>query len=253
MAKRILNFCDSLMTLVIVLILLLVGAYAGYALWDNNQIYAAASDVQADMLTLKPVIDVDGDGGASFEELLAINPDVCAWLTLDNTEIDYPVVQGTNILSYINTNVYGEFSLSGSIFLDPTNSADFIDAYSLIYGHHMTNHLMLGDLDLYEDWDFFDENTTGLLILPDRSYNLEIFACLVVASSEDAIFTPTLWQTDIDGLLTFVNENAMHLHTDTIAALLQDENPQVLAVSTCSSDFTDARTVVLARMVPYTA
>ncbi len=237
------------MTLCISLVLLIFGAYSAYALWDNNQIYASAENVRAGLLKLKPVIDDEGGGGASFEELLAINEDVCGWISLDNTEIEYPILQGENILSYINTDVYGEFALAGSIFLDTVNDRAFTDAYSLIYGHHMENHRMFGDLDLYEDKKFFNENTTGQLILPDRSYELEIFACLLVKSSEDAIFSPGQWQADIDGLLDFAGREALHLHEDTIARLREDENPQVLGLSTCSSEFTDARTVILARMV----
>ena len=249
MAKSILRLADSLMTVFIVFVLFIFGAYAVYALWDNNQVYAEAEDVQSALLQFKPT--VNEEGGASFEELLAINEDVCAWITLDNTEIDYPIVQGENILSYINTDVYGNFSLSGSIFLDPANGTDFQDAYCLIYGHHMEKHRMFGDLDLYEDEDFFNENTTGTLILPDRSYNLEIFACLLVDSSEEAIFSPSQWQTDIDGLLEFAEANATYLHEDTIALLREEENPQVLGLSTCSTAYSDARTVILARMVPY--
>ncbi|MCD7744588.1 MAG: class B sortase [Lachnospiraceae bacterium] len=251
MARRILKLCDSLLTFVLTLVLVVFGAYAAYALWDNHQVYAEAEDVQAALLKIKPVIDEEGDGGASFEKLLAINEDVCGWITLDNTEIDYPIVQGENILSYINTDVYGNFALAGSIFLDPANTTDFQDAYCLIYGHHMDEHKMFGDLDLYEDEDFFDENTTGMLILPDRSYYLEIFACLQVVSSEDVIFSPDQWLTDPEGLLEFAEENALYLHEDTIAALREDETPQILGLSTCFSEFTDARTVLLARMVPY--
>ncbi|MCD8074687.1 MAG: class B sortase [Lachnospiraceae bacterium] len=250
MAGRILKLCDSLLTLFLALVLLVLGAYAAYALWDNHQIYAEAEDVQAALLKIKPVVDEDGDGGASFEELLAINGEVCGWITLDNTNIDYPILQGENILSYINTDVYGNFSLAGSIFLDPANTTDFLDAYCLIYGHHMDEHKMFGDLDLYEEEAFFQENTTGTLILPDRSYTLEIFACLLVTSSEEAIFSPGQWADDISGLLEFAEDNATYLHEETVAALRADVAPQILGLSTCSSEFTDARTVLLARMVP---
>ena len=65
-----------MVNLIVVLCLCVAGIYAAYALWDNNRVYSAASDVQADMVKIKPA--VEEDGGASFEELLAINPDVCA-------------------------------------------------------------------------------------------------------------------------------------------------------------------------------
>lgn len=111
-----LRTADFLISAVVVLFLLTAGAYSAYALWDNNQVYAAVDNVQGELLQFKPA--ADGENGASFEELLAINSDVKAWLTLDNTAIDYPVVQGENNFSYINTDVYGDFALAGSIFLD---------------------------------------------------------------------------------------------------------------------------------------
>ena len=127
------------------------------------------------MLKLKPAED-----SPSFEELLAINPDFKGWVTLDGTNIDHPILQGKTNLSYINTDVYGNFSLAGSVFLDSRNNGNFEDTYSLLYGHHMENSKMFGDLDLYKEERFFRENQTGKLILPDRIYKLEIFASLIV-------------------------------------------------------------------------
>lgn len=247
--KGFLKLCNAMVSIGLFVMLLTAGAFSVYALWDNNQIYTAASDVQADMVKIKPA--VEEDGGASFEELLAINPDVCAWVMLDNTNIDLPVLQGSTNLTYINRDVYGNFALAGSIFLDTRNERDFSDAYALLYGHHMENSGMFGDLDLYKDQPFFDENKTGMLILPDRSYNLEIFACLLVEAGEDAIFNPELWQTDINGLLSFAENNSLYLRKETIEKLKQMEIPKVLALSTCSTEFTDARTIILAVMEPY--
>lgn len=249
MSRTILKTANALVSLMEVLCLCLAGVYAVYALWDNQNVYAAAEGVQADMLKLKPVIEEE-DGGASFEELLAINQDVCAWVTLDNTGVDYPVLQGDTNLTYINRDVYGEFALAGSIYLDSRNDNTFSDPYSLLYGHHMDNGSMFGDLDRYEDADFFAENTTGTLLLPGRSYQLEIFACLLIPASEQQIFDPEQWQTDINGLITFAKENSLYLHEETVTELERLEQPQVLALSTCSSEFTDARTIILAVMEP---
>ena len=236
---------------IVILCLCVAGMYAVYALWDNNRIYSAANDVQADMIKIKPA--VEEDGGASFEELLAINQDVCAWVTLDNTKIDHPVLQGSTNLTYVNRDVYGNFALAGSIFLDTRNERDFSDAYSLLYGHHMENSGMFGDLDLYKDQKFFDENTTGMLILPDRTYKLEIFACMLIEAGDDAIFNPERWQTDINGLVSYARDNNLHLREETISKLEQTDTPQILALSTCSTEFTDARTIILAVMEPYQA
>lgn len=247
MSRLILRAANSLLNLTVAVCLLITGAYAGYALWDNSRVYAAAENVQADMIRLKPVIN-DEDGGASFEELLAINPDVCAWVTLDNTKIDYPVLQGEDNLTYINRDVYGAFALAGSIYLDSRCDRTFADGYNLLYGHHMENSLMFGDLDLYKDEAFFRENTTGTLILPDRAYKLDIFSCLLVEASEDAIFEPGRWRMDIHGLLSFAKKNSLHLNEETMERLKQAGEPKILALSTCSTEFTDARTIILAVM-----
>lgn len=249
MSRQILKFLNSIVNLVIVLCLLLAGVYAGYALWDNSRIYTAAQDVQLKMEKIKPVVDEE-TGGASFEELLEINEDVRAWLTLDGTAIDYPILQGENNMQYLNTDVYGNFALAGSIYMDSRNSADCADPYTLLYGHHMAESRMFGDLDLYKDRTFFAENTTGKLILPEKSYNLEIFACLVVGAGEKNIFDIDLWQEDIQGLLTFTRENSLLLREETVKKLENGTYSQILACSTCSSEFTDARTIILAAMVP---
>lgn len=106
-------------------------------------------------------------------------------------------------MTYINTDVYGDFALSGSIFLDSGCDRNFQGKYSLLYGHHMAEHKMFGDLDLYRKKKFFNKNTTGTLILPDRSYKLEIFACMQVSASEDSIFATGKWQADTSGLVDF--------------------------------------------------
>ena len=142
-------------------------------------------------------------------------------------------------------------AVAGSIFLDVNCDKNFTDPYSLLYGHHMEESKMFGDLDLYKDAEFFAENTTGELILPDRTYDLKTFACLLVPSSESAIFQPQRWDSDLQGLYTFAQENALNLNTETLAAMkAAGDDAQVLALSTCSTEFTDARTILLAWMIP---
>lgn len=254
MARLILKLANSLLNFVLLVSLLLAGTYAGYALWDNNQIYAAASNVQADMIKLKPILTEDEDEGASFEELLAINEDVCAWLTVDNTNIDFPVLQGENNLSYINRDVYGNFALAGSIFLDSRNDKEFRDMVSLLYGHHMEAGDMFGDIDKFKEKKFFDENKTGLLILPDRSYDLEIFACILTDASDEAVFEPHEYDMNIDALFKLTENKALNYDADKITELkAANGTTQILLLATCSTEFTDARTVLLAQMKPHSS
>lgn len=128
--------------------------YSGYVLWDT--LYTGQSAFSSwDLLQYKPN-NVGEEPG--FNELQEINPDVCAWLTLGGTNIDYPVLQGQDDLDYVNKDVYGNASLTGAIFLTTLNAPDFSDDYNLIYGHHMENGAMFGDIDRFADQVFLDEH-----------------------------------------------------------------------------------------------
>ncbi len=243
--RRALRFLNSLVSLAVILILLLAGAYSVYALWDNNQVYQAAEDVQMKLKKLKP--SEEGEDGPTFEELLKINPDVCAWITIDGTQIDYPVLRGENNLSYINKDVYGRFALAGSIFLDCRNSRDFTDSYNLLYGHHMAEHHMFGDLDLFENEAFFRKNTTGKLLLPGKVYDLQVLAYLRVSAAEDEIFDVDIYRGNSMPVVRFAQQKAQ-LRSEELEKVTEDD--RILALSTCSSDFTDARVIVLTKMIP---
>lgn len=240
---------NSVISIVVAAILMLSAAYALFALWDNEHIYSSARNAQADLLHFKPT--VQENQRPSFDKLLVLNPDVRAWLTMHGTHIDFPVLQGETNLVYINQNIYREFSLAGSIFMDACNAPDMTDPYNLLYGHHMDAGNMFGDLDLYKNETFFSENTTGELLLPDRIYDLEVFATLVVNVSDTTVFQPMYWKNgNFDGQLAQAKEKAMFWREAVVNEMQNCTDPQVLSLTTCSSEFTDARTVVLAWMKP---
>ena len=97
-----LRAANGLLDGVTALLVLLAVVWAGYALWDNSRVYAAADNVQAGLLAFKP--QPQEDNSLSFGQLRDINPDVCGWLTLDGTAIDYPVVQGESNFTFDNSN-----------------------------------------------------------------------------------------------------------------------------------------------------
>ena len=137
-AARVAGIGNRLLTIIAGLLVFVMLAYGTYSLWDTYRVSQNAF-VSAELLDYKPV----GDGeSAGFAELQELNPDVRAWITIPDTHIDYPVLQGENDMIYVNQDVYGEFSLSGAIFLASADSPDFSDSYSLLYGHHMENGAM---------------------------------------------------------------------------------------------------------------
>lgn len=123
-----------------------------------------------------------------MQDLQKINADVCAWLTVDDTGIDYPVVRGKDDMEYINKDVYGNFALSGAIFLQSANQPDFSDPYNLIYGHHMSNGAMFGDVVEFVNEEYFATHQTGTLYLPEKACPITFFACVETDAMDSQIY-----------------------------------------------------------------
>ena len=245
MSKFLLRGLNGLVSLAVGLCLAVCGAYAAYALWDNQQIYSAAEDVQAAMQELKPRVSEDDEEGVpSFAELLAVNPDVRAWITVDNTHIDYPVLQGTDNLTYVNTDVYGEFALAGSIFMDSRNDPGFADLYTLLYGHHMEGGRMFGDLDKFADQSFFDSHAYGSLYYGGRMHGLEIFAMAEADAYDFVLYNTHVGSAgqDRQAYLDYVSSLASRSRDIGTGA-----DDRIVMLSTCA-DTTNGRYVVFARI-----
>lgn len=249
MPRRLIRLLNGIVTAVEAVLLIAALLYAVYCLWDNQHVYMQASSVQNELLAFKP--DEEEAEGPSFAELQAVNEDVCAWLTMDGTRIDFPVVQGSNNFEYLSLDVYGKFSLAGSIYLDSRNSRAWTDAYSLLHGHHLDQGRMFGDLDLYKREDFFRDNRTGTLITPEGAWQLDVIAYLAVTSTDGVIFAPQRFLTDAAGVYQYIEEKAVYLHEDTLA-LAAAENAPLLSLATCSSEASEARTIILCRMTAMT-
>lgn len=171
---------------------------------------------------------------ASVTKLLT--KDHIAWLKVDDTSIDYPIMQGETNTKYLNKDPYGDFSLAGSIFLDSRNAKDFSDSYNLLYGHHMANGFMFGALDAYEEKDYWEDHKTGTITLKDGTvYDIEIFACVLTDANVTAIFNPE----GSDNLFAVLNPNQFYA---------QPKNKHIVALSTCLEPGSTRRTVVFATM-----
>ena len=155
--KKWIQIVDHMVNLVAALFFGLLLAYGIYGMWDSAQINKQADASLYE--TYKPT----AKDSLSFAELQKINSDVFGWLTVDKTHINYPLVQTEDNAKYVNTDVKGQFSLAGSIFLDCNNKKDFSDINNIIYGHHMAKDAMFGELEYFEEPKYFEEHYYGKL------------------------------------------------------------------------------------------
>ena len=91
--------------------------------------------------------------------LIAVNGDCIGWLSIDGTNISYPVMHTpSDPQKYLRRNFYGKYSQSGVPFLD--GRCDLQSSNLIIYGHNMRNGTMFADLKKYVDRDFLSAHRT---------------------------------------------------------------------------------------------
>lgn len=230
----------GVVTAIIVALLIL---YGGYSIWDTYSMSRNAF-ISNDLLRFKPQPG-DIPANESLGDLMQINPDVRGWLTIDDTHIDYPVVQGKDDMEYVNKDVYGEYSLSGSIFLSSMNSPDFSDTYNVVFGHHMDNGAMFGDIYNFMSEDYFGSHKTGTLYLRGATYHISVFA-LLDTDAYDMIY-------NIEGINdSGTSELIDHLSEKSICYrdIGLKSTDKILAMSTCYDATTSGRTILFGRLEP---
>ena len=227
MGNRLIRVLDRLVNAAVLIAVALILAISVYSLMDNLWLYRNAQDET--LLVYKPPLT----GALTAENRISENQ--VAWLTLNGTTIDYPVMQGENNYEYLNKDPYGEFKLSGSIFLDYINKPDFSEEYSLIYGHHMEYNSMFGALDQYLDQTYFDEHNAGTLITEGAAFEIDLFAVCQADGTNPTLFSPSGRTTE--EITAFLNKNAS-IYTD------YEEGCPILALSTCYGETAEARLLV---------
>ena len=113
-----------------------------------------------------------------FDALQEENPDVCGWITVPNTNIDYPILQSSHEDDnfYLDHDIDGTWNVNGSIYIQRLNNNQFLDRNTVIYGHNMRNLSMFATLHKFRDADFFNENEYFTIYLPGHILTYQIFA-----------------------------------------------------------------------------
>ena len=214
---------------IFLIFMLLIGMYGAL---DAAYIFYNA-DVRVQGFQNKP--------GAVAELKEIVGQGYTAWLHMQDTKIDYPVMQGPDNTTYLSMNPYGEYSLSGSIYLDAYNKRDYSQQYNLLYGHHMENEFMFGALDAYSNEKYLKEHMYGWLETDfGEYYKLTAFTFINGDASDEEIFDTTL-----------PNRNLVEYGKGRQVVYIPgiyDGSQKILALTTCKTPASTRRTIVLCVM-----
>ena len=148
-------------------------------------------------------------------------------IIVDGTEIDFPIVQGTDNTFYLNHGYKDEYNLLGAVFMDARNAGDFTDFNSIIYGHNVRSGHIFHDLDKLKDEDFVKAHPYIIVDSLEERHVYEVVAVYTAGAYED-YRSPSYSDEAYEALLERIKEKN----------LLQKQMPEgefkMLTLSTCS-------------------
>lgn len=190
----------------------------------------------------KPLIDPSYTVEVSEKNLSKLNSDYHSWITIKDTRIDYPVVQGTDNDFYLIHNFFREQSISGTIFID--YRYDFKKhGNQIIYGHHMKNKTMFTDLLKFKEESFFKEKEITII---ENGEEKKYKAFSVYTTEEEDIHLQITFKDDLEfKQYRKILKDKSLVQNEQVFLNTQD----MITLITCSYEFKDARTVVHALRV----
>ncbi len=111
-----------------------------------------------------------------FTYLQSVNPQICAWIQIPGTMINYPVVQGTDNEYYLTHTADGTVNSNGAIFVDALITDGFSDKNVIMYGHNMRSGAMFGTLSRYSSSSYYTSHPYIYLTTPDGMRVYQIFS-----------------------------------------------------------------------------
>lgn len=234
------NLFDKLINNIVLVILVILLFYSGYALYDAYATYQKA-ELSDEILQYKP----EENEKFSLESIQKeINEDICGWIRLDGTNIDYPMVIGKDNTEYLNNDYKKEYSITGSIFLDYRNDRNFKDDYTIIYGHNLKADLMFAEVRNYAEKKYFDEHSTGMLYTGDKIYKIDVLYFESV-NAYSKVYSLTLRRNDSNKEL--INEFEKNAITKN-SLIEANSKDKLILLSTCNSSDTETRSVLVGKL-----
>lgn len=200
---------------------------------------------QVRQLKVQEEVPLEEKEGSKFDSLIEINPDFVGWIKIENTQIDYPVVQGEDNEYYLSKNFQKQDAKSGSIFMDYRNELTS-DKHIILYGHRMKDGTMFGELSNFLNVDFFLSSPSIYLETPEKNYRFEVFSTYLTTTDFFYIQTDFTDDNEYLSFLQTIYDKSVYKREVEMTS-----DMKILTLSTC--DFAinpvKGRLVVHARMI----
>ena len=208
---------------IVFVVLMIIGAN-GLFMWHNDKkVIRELEDSLRDYLR-------EDEDGYYVDDMDWLNPDYRAWIKIEDTNINYPVLQRDSDNYYLTHDFYGDKNSAGWIFMGAHNS--FKDDNIVIYGHHRRDNIMFGDIDKLFKKKYYDNNDGKiLLIVNDQEIYYQIFS--VYEASSDDYYNSSNFKDFKKAIKEFEERSEIDFDEDL------DNVEQILTLSTCHNNNRD--------------
>lgn len=185
-----------------------------------------------------PLINVD------FESLLKTNNETVGWINVNNTNINYPFVQGINNTYYLNHSFDKSYNSAGWVFMDYRNNKEMNNKNTILYAHGRIDKTMFGSLYKTQYPAWYQNKSNHIIRISTSSVNMSYQIFSVYKIEEESYYIQTDFTSD-DVYLEFLNIIKKRSKYDFNVVL--NESDKIITLSTCAND--KERYVVHAKLI----
>ena len=177
------------------------------------------------------------------------NPDVVGWILIPDTDISYPIVQGSDNSYYLNHTFEKKENYAGAIFMDAGADASFQDRNTIIYGHNVKHGTMFAELEKFKEQAFFEKHPYLYIFTEKQNYRCEIFSMYTTAATSASYRLQYADDADFKGYVDMVKELS-----DFKRKVSVKRRDRIVSLSTCSYEWNgqpdELRYLLHAKLVP---
>ena len=231
--------------LIVVCVALMIYSIINITIWYIGKRRNDTINEEIQEIISEPTNKSNNEYGIDFVKLKEKNEDIVAYLKVNNTKIDYVVVHGTDNKYYLKHNLYKEYSVFGSIFIDYRNKLDGNDKNLIIYGHNTKDGSMFGTLRnaATKSWYENKDNHIINLVFEDKVLTYQVFSSYRIKKEDYYITTNFKNNNEFNKFVNTLKSRSIYNYQVSV-----NGEDSILTLSTCTGNG-QSRMVLHAKLI----
>ncbi|MCI9146494.1 MAG: class B sortase [Eubacterium sp.] len=233
----------------IVFVLIFCGVYFGIQIY-NNHINETPTDTTVP--TTVSEVQQKVENPIDFASLQAANSEIYAYIKIEDTNVDYPIVQSaTDDEFYLrHTAEDKSWSASGAVYTESVNTKTFNDRVTVIYGHNGYGDTFFTTLHRFEKEDFFNNHPYFYIYTPEKKLTYQVISAFKYDDRHimnSFNFADTVQFLEFEQYLSNPSSALKNVRTQLDKEL--DEDSKIVVLSTCITNQKSSRYLVCGVLV----